>query len=73
MLLEQAFFCTVPESFAHMPVFGRWLEQQDQSGGYRYLKRMLQFLQWQKKRFGKPAERWALKAPHHPHRAGAGR
>jgi hypothetical protein len=67
MLLEQAFFSTVPESFAHMPEFGVWLERQDQRPGYRYLKRLLQFLQWQKKRFGRPAERWVLKAPHHLH------
>jgi hypothetical protein len=67
MLLEQAFFSTVPESFAHIPHYGEWLEQQDQSAGYAYLKRMLQFLQWQKKRFGRPAERWVLKAPHHLH------
>jgi hypothetical protein len=67
MLLEQSFFSTVPESFAHMPEFGQWLEKQDQSPGYAYLKRMLQFLQWQKKHFGRPAERWVLKTPHHLH------
>ncbi len=67
MLLEQAFFSTVPESYAHMPEYGQWLERQDQLPGYAYLKRLLQFLQWQKKRFGKQAERWVLKAPHHLH------
>jgi hypothetical protein len=67
MLLEQSFFSTVPESFAHIPEFGLWLEQQDQRPGYRYLKRMLQFLQWQKKRYGHQAERWVLKTPHHLH------
>jgi len=67
MLLEQSFFSTVPESFAHIPEFGLWLEQQDQRPGYRYLKRMLQFLQWQKKRYGQRAERWVLKTPHHLH------
>ena len=34
MLLEQSFFSTVPESYAHMPQFGVWLEQQDQLPGY---------------------------------------
>lgn len=67
MLLEQSFFSTVPECYAHIPVYGRWLEQQDQLPGYRYLKRLLQFLQWQKKRFGQKADRWVLKAPHHLH------
>lgn len=66
MLLEQSFFSGVPESFAHMPVYGAWLDRQDQRPGYRYLKRQLQFLQWQKKRFGQSGgERWVLKAPHH--------
>jgi hypothetical protein len=66
MLLEQSFFSGVPESFAHMPVYGEWLDRQDQRPGYRYLKRLLQFLQWQKKRFGQAGgERWVLKAPHH--------
>jgi hypothetical protein len=67
MLLEQSFFSTVPESYAHMPDFGVWLERQDQRPGYRYLKRLLQFLQWQKKQRGLEAERWVLKAPHHIH------
>lgn len=67
MLLEQSFFSTVPESYAHMPQFGVWLEQQDQLPGYTYLRRLLQFLQWQKKRFGLKAERWILKTPHHLH------
>ncbi|MFZ1294277.1 MAG: sulfotransferase [Pseudomonadales bacterium] len=66
MLLEQSFFSGVPESFAHMPLYGAWLDRQDQRPGYRYLKRLLQFLQWQKKRFGQGSgERWVLKAPHH--------
>jgi hypothetical protein len=67
MLLEQSFYSTVPESYAHIPQFGHWLERQDQRPGYRYLKRLLQFLQWQKKRFGGSGERWILKTPHHLH------
>ncbi|MBL3940381.1 sulfotransferase, partial [Bacteroides thetaiotaomicron] len=35
---------------------------------YTYLKRMLQFLQWQKARRGvAPAQRWLLKTPQHLH------
>lgn len=67
MLLEQSFLSTVPESYAYMPEFGVWLERQDQLPGYAYLKRLLQFLQWQKKRFGRQADRWILKTPHHLH------
>ena len=67
MLLEHSFYSTVPESFAHLPGYARWLEQHDNTPGYRYLYRLLQFLQWQKKRHGKNAERWLLKTPHHLH------
>lgn len=67
MLLEQSFHSTVPESYAHLPSYGVWLDARDQRPAYRYLKRLLQFLQWQKKRYGQRAERWVLKAPHHIH------
>lgn len=67
MLLEQSFYSTVPESFANVPTFGRWLEQQDQTVAYEYLKLQLQFLQWQKKKAGQRGQRWVLKAPHHLH------
>ena len=67
MLLEQSFYSTVPESYAHLPHYGVWLDGIDQRPAYRYLKRLLQFLQWQKKRYGQSAERWVLKAPHHIH------
>ncbi|GAB3103864.1 sulfotransferase [Aestuariicella hydrocarbonica] len=66
-LLEQSFFSTNPEAMANVPGFGAWLEQQDQSPGYRYLKQLLQFLQWQKKQRGHSARRWVLKSPHHIH------
>ena len=67
MLLEQCFYSTVPESYAHLPDYGVWLDGIDQRPAYRYLKRLLQFLQWQKKRYGQSAVRWVLKAPHHIH------
>lgn len=68
MLLEHSFFSTVPESYANIPSYTRWQEQQDQTCAYEYLKLLLQFLQWQKKRSGqKQGSRWALKAPHHLH------
>jgi hypothetical protein len=65
MLLEHSFFSTNPEAFANVPAFGAWLDAQDQTPGYLYLKKLLQFLQWQKKRAGGTGERWVLKTPHH--------
>jgi hypothetical protein len=65
MLLEHSFFSTNPEAFVDVPTFSAWLDAQDQTPGYRYLKRLLQFLQWQKKRVGRTGERWVLKTPHH--------
>lgn len=67
LLLEQSFYSTTPESFARLPAFGQWLDTQDQSPGYRYLKRLLQCLQWQKRQRGLCADRWLLKTPHHIH------
>src|SRR3546814_18009606 len=43
----------------------RWLDAQDQTVVYTFLRRGLQFLQWQKRQRGIGAERWVLKAPHH--------
>ena len=67
MLLEHSFMSTVPECYAHIPEFGDWLYEQDQSAGYDYLYRCLQFLQWQKRRKGQTGTRWLLKTPHHLH------
>lgn len=67
LLLEQSFYSTTPESFARLPAFGQWLDAQDQSAGYRYLRRLLQYLQWQKRQRGVHAQRWLLKTPHHVH------
>jgi hypothetical protein len=65
LLLEHSFYSTVPESGANVPSYGRWLAEQDQTPAYRYLEKLLQLLQWQKKRAGHLAERWVLKTPHH--------
>lgn len=65
MLLEHAFISANPEAFCNVPEFARRLEDEDPTAGYRYLKRLLQFLQWQKKRRGESGRRWALKSPHH--------
>ncbi len=67
MLLEHSFYSTVPESFAYLPGYARWLDKHDNTPGYHYLHRLLQFLQWQKKRNGYSADQWLLKTPHHLH------
>ncbi|CAH0991401.1 hypothetical protein SIN8267_01505 [Sinobacterium norvegicum] len=69
MLLEQSFFSTTPEAFCYIPSYGQWLSEADNTPGYEYLKRQLQFLQWQKNRSGAGAraQRWLLKTPHHLH------
>ncbi len=67
MLLEQSFYSFNIQAFARLPTFDAWIEAQDHTVGYEYLKLLLQFLQWQKKRTGLSAERWTLKAPHHLH------
>jgi hypothetical protein len=67
MLLEQSFYSFNIQAYANLPTFDAWIEAQDHTIGYEYLKLLLQFLQWQKKRVGQSAERWTLKAPHHLH------
>jgi hypothetical protein len=65
VFLADAFLSHVPESGAHLPNYRSWLDQQDFAPAYRYLHRMLQFLQWQKGRRGSAARRWVLKSPAH--------
>jgi hypothetical protein len=67
MLLEQSFYSFNIQSFAHLPTFDAWVEAQDHTPGYEYLKLLLQFLQWQKRQTGQQAQRWTIKAPHHLH------
>lgn len=65
MLMEHSFYSTNTEAFVSVPSYSQWLDEQDQTPGYAYLKRLLQLLQWNKKRAGQQAERWVLKTPHH--------
>lgn len=59
LLLDLAFRSTVPESIMRVPGFAAWLEEQDHLPAYRYHKRLLQVLSWQR------AGQWVLKTPHH--------
>jgi hypothetical protein len=60
ILLDYSFLSSVAEATLHVPSFSRWLEEQDQTPAYAYLKKLLQLLQWQNKK-----QRWILKTPHH--------
>ena len=65
MLLEHAFYSAVPEAYSNVPSYTAWIKSHDNTPGYQYLKKLLQLLQWQKKRCGINAQRWLLKTPHH--------
>jgi hypothetical protein len=64
ILLEQAFLTTTPEAMMNVPTYSRWLEQQDHRPAYLALKRMMQYLQWQRPGPARSV-RWVLKTPHH--------
>ena len=67
MLMEHSFMCAM-DAYVNVPSYTRWLDQQDQRPVYTQLKKMLQFLQWQKQQRGETAaQRWLLKAPQHLH------
>jgi hypothetical protein len=65
MLMEHAFVSHVPESSANVPSYRAFVDRQDQRAQYAFLRKLLQYLQWQKRRRGERAERWVLKAPTH--------
>lgn len=67
MLMEHSFMCAM-DAYVNVPSYTRWLDRQDQRPVYSQLKKMLQFLQWQKQQRGEPTgQRWLLKAPQHLH------
>ncbi|SFV17302.1 sulfotransferase family protein [Pseudoduganella namucuonensis] len=66
ILMEHSFLSAM-DAYANLPGYVAWLGRQDQTPAYAYLKRQLQFLQWQKRQRGEVAQRWILKSPHHVH------
>lgn len=67
MLMEHSFLCAM-DSYVNVPSYTAWLDRQDQTQVYQYLKRCLQFLQWQQRLRGvAPGRRWLLKSPQHLH------
>ena len=65
VFLADAFLSHVPEASAHVPSYRSWLDEQDFGPAYAHLHRMLQLLQWTKRRRGEPVGRWVLKTPAH--------
>ena len=66
MLIDQTFLSTTAESLACIPSYREWVHAQDLRPAYRYLLKLMQFLQWQKKLRGEGVrERWVLKTPMH--------
>jgi hypothetical protein len=65
VFLADAFLSHVPEASCDVPVYRSWLDEQDFTPAYEYLRRMLQLLQWQKKQRGQQRGRWVLKTPAH--------
>ena len=51
MLMEHSFLCAM-DSYVNVPSYTAWLDRQDQTQVYLYLKKTLQFLQWQQARRG---------------------
>ncbi len=65
MLLEHSFLSHVPEAFVNIPTYRTWINEQDWTPSYVYLKKLLQSLQWQKRQRGDVRDRWVLKTPGH--------
>lgn len=60
LLLDFAFHSTTAEATMHVPSYSAWLEQQDHTRAYQYVRTLLQVLQHQR-----GGQRWLLKTPHH--------
>jgi hypothetical protein len=68
-LYRPAFRSTHEQSSALVPSYDAWFRDSDKRPAYRYLARVLQFLQWQRRRSGRHRDgvRWLLKTPDHIH------
>ena len=60
LLLDLSFMSQSPEATMHVPGYARWLEKQDHTQCYEYLRTVLKLLHWQR-----PGDFWVLKTPHH--------
>jgi hypothetical protein len=48
-----------------VPAYRAWIDGQDFAPAYRWMRRMLQLLQWQKRQRGEPVRPFVLKTPAH--------
>ena len=65
VFLADAFLSHIPEASCDVPRYRSWLNAQDFAPAYRWLRRMLQLLQWQKRQRGEPLRPFVLKTPAH--------
>jgi len=65
VFLGDAFLSHIPEASCDVPVYRSWVDGQDFAPAYRWLRRMLQLLQWQKRQRGEPVRPFVLKTPSH--------
>ncbi len=65
VFLADAFLSHIPEASCDVPRYRTWVDSQDFAPAYRWLRRMLQLLQWQKRRRGEPVRPFVLKTPDH--------
>ena len=60
LLLDLSFMSQTFEATMHVPTYARWLEDQDHTAPYEYLRTLLKVLAWQR-----PGRTWVLKSPQH--------
>ena len=65
VFLADAFLSHIPEATCDVPGYRSWVDTQDFGPAYRWLRRMLQLLQWQKRRRGELVRPFVLKTPAH--------
>lgn len=65
VFLADAFLSHIPEASCDVPRYRSWVDTQDFAPAYRWLRRMLQLLQWQKRQRGEPRRPFVLKTPSH--------
>ena len=65
VFLADAFLSHIPEATCDVPGYRSWVDTRDFAPAYRWLHRMLQLLQWQKRLRGEPVRPFVLKTPAH--------
>jgi len=65
VFLADAFLSHIPEASCDVPRYRSWIDTQDFAPAYRWLRRMLQLLQWQKRQRGEARRPFVLKTPAH--------